>query len=140
LFGFSLRSILGDISIELSGDEVQCRKLASEALMDCHRIDQGKVFYDISNLSLVSPRVKNWPSETRDAPLDTRGVYSKLLVLAVVSALFGGLHLFAWTACFPSPMQRLLWNISVLTVVALGPVLLVWELLTGIAESSNVVG
>ncbi|THX49705.1 hypothetical protein D6D08_09929, partial [Aureobasidium pullulans] len=43
------------------------------------------------------------------------------LVLTMVEAVYGGLHLLAWNASFSTVVERILWQISGITVTSLGP-------------------
>ena len=44
------------------------------------------------------------------------------LVLTIVEALYGGLHLLAWNASFCTDVERSLWHLSAIAVVCLGEV------------------
>jgi hypothetical protein len=59
------------------------------------------------------PRVPNWPR------FDIRKPWIQLLFL-FVAFLYGGLHSFAWNALFPSPTERLLWQISSSIIMGAG--------------------
>ena len=59
------------------------------------------------------PRVPNWPH------FDIRKPWIQLLFL-FVAFLYGGLHSLAWNALFPSPTERLLWQISSSIIMGAG--------------------
>ncbi|KAL8659400.1 MAG: hypothetical protein Q9202_007149 [Teloschistes flavicans] len=71
--------------------------------------------------NLLNPRVE---LRARNAVITVApsGVFQGL---AVSGALYGGLHLAAWAAPFPSPLEGLLWKISAISVTCTGLFLLI---------------
>lgn len=69
-----------------------------------------------SSRPLVSARSSNW-SPSLGKWLDNVGESSRTAFgLTVATVLYGGLHAAAWNAPFPTRIERLLWQISSLTV------------------------
>lgn len=110
--------------IDLSKAEVDCWKLASMALKVCQEDDNCASLKRLTRYPSIRPRAKNWPSERSEAFNESVGLYFQLIAFGLASAIFGGLHLVAWDAYFPSHMEMFLWKISALAICSLGPVLL----------------
>lgn len=71
-------------------------------------------------------RTKNWslspvllPNSIHKTTISSMGHI--WLVLTIVEALYGGLHLLAWNASFSTDVERSLWHLSAIAVVCLGP-------------------
>jgi len=142
LFGFSLTSSGRLLSprtygiwhqrrpfLHLRPVDINRWKLASQAI-DHHvwyntdtkgqknlRVDFMDV--DFLALNLVTIRVPNHPKNFM--VLDDWLLFSGM---TIACAIYGGLHLVAWNAPFPTRMEKLLWRISGVGVASFGPVYL----------------
>lgn len=79
-----------------------------------HRYPEDPIVYDFLD---VSPRTKNWQIPGDFTPLSLeQGSARKQMVHAILAvfagAVYGGVHLIAWNADFPTSTEQVLWKIS----------------------------
>lgn len=114
--------------VDFSPTDVYRFELAERAWQD-HKhsgLDLSRVFH-----TTLAPRVRNWfnmdvkdliRSEEKDVLLFIAG-------FTIAGFVYGGLHLTAWNAFFPNKTQRLLWQLSALTLVVSGPAFVLLRLI-----------
>ena len=79
---------------------------------------------------LVRSRNRNWCLDLHmSANVPNLSKLSDLMAVTVATSLYGGLHVTAWYAAYPSRAEMLLWRSSSLTVALTGPGLVVLTLL-----------
>jgi hypothetical protein len=76
---------------------------------------------DFLDVDLVTTRVKNHSREFLGLALRTHD-WVLFVGMTFACAIYGGLHLIAWNAPFPSRLEKMLWRISGLGVASFGPV------------------
>jgi hypothetical protein len=122
-----------------------CRQVETKGVLGLARRCRQLDHTDILRLKLASEAISQFPRcpmlldnrdsrESRDTVAeklnDRRAWYSMLnnlqmsiwlwIGLSFASFIYGGLHLLAWNAPFPSRPQMLLWRISAVTVAVSG--------------------
>ena len=127
--------------IDLSPAEICAWTQASKALDRWVPVDQlnSAAFKRIISEPGVAGRVKNWPSRARGGAAQScaEGVDSQIIFYAVASALYGGLHLWAWDAYFPDVAESWAWRISALSIASLGPALWLGNLMALVATCTT---
>jgi hypothetical protein len=107
--------------IYLSLDEAQVHgfKLAGQAI---NKYGITAKTFPVGDNLLVK-RIPDRPSFGNAFASFDNNSHKFLLGFTFAGLVYGGLHLSAWNAPFPSPIQRLLWRISGLVLVSSGPAL-----------------
>ena len=73
----------------------------------------------IINSDSVATDASHVPTFYAPQPHSDDSVFLFAIVLPIVSAIFGALHLIAWRFQFPSHVEQLLWRIGSLTITAI---------------------
>lgn len=66
---------------------------------------------------LISDRCRNWPRVLTWSPNTKDREKPMWIGLLLAGSLYGGIHLLAWNAPFPSRTERLLWHVSGVTIM-----------------------
>jgi hypothetical protein len=113
----------GKIRLHLGRGEVRCLELASQAI--------SRYGITTSNLNCAGSVLlqKYIPDLPKVSGLSTKSSFSInslkfLLGFSLAGCVYGGLHLSAWNAPFPTTAQRSLWHLSGLVLICSGPVMI----------------
>jgi hypothetical protein len=76
----------------------------------------------------VADRIPNWPTQVsfQDLDIASSTITKPYVGFAIAGALYGGLHLLAWTAPFASRGEEILWRASGLLLMASAPLILLF--------------
>ena len=135
LFGFKWKLRLNLLrqkalpSLELNLRDVICSRLAVEGMRryNSSTSHEGLLVtlkHDRNRRPYLNRRNGDWPSL---GYVNQQGLHleSKSILTAFISAglIYGGLHLFAWNATFPSEIEKTLWRSSGITLAVSGVIL-----------------
>jgi hypothetical protein len=118
------------LHIDLNPGEVNALMLANQARVRYEAIDTPGSSPACYTSLIVDNRIRNRPN------LDPFGIMNRPNVFFTAGFSFagftyGGLHLTAWNAPFPTYVERILWRVSALTLTCSGPayfiLLFVWD-------------
>ena len=119
-------------SLELNLRDIICSRLAVEGMRRYHpstsdegsTSDGGLFGARNSERPYLNHRNGDWPAL---GYVDQQGLHleSKSILTAFIFAglIYGGLHLFAWNATFPSPIEKTLWRSSGIILAVSGIIL-----------------
>ena len=116
--------------IDLSPADDRLLKLSAE-LYTKHGLPPDQTFQE--RLVRFKPEIGNWPGPAlwRDIDLQNvaqqsealyrgKGFHEKLWAFALAGTVYGGLHLSAWNAYFPHPVEQLLWRVAGICLASSG--------------------
>ena len=110
------------IRLSLGRGEVRCLELASQAISR-----YGITTFNFNGTDGILQ--KYIPDLPRLSGLSTKSSFNVtslkfLLGFSLAGCVYGGLHLSAWNAPFPTTAQRSLWHLSGLVLISSGPVMI----------------
>ncbi|KAF9466992.1 hypothetical protein BDZ94DRAFT_1250264 [Collybia nuda] len=100
-------------------------RVVDEDVENQEKCQQEYNHHQLSSLGFAHPGVRNE---------EYRATYH---ILAAVGVLFGSIHCIAWISYFPTPSEKLLWQIASVTTVVLPLTIAVAELLSEQGRLSN---
>jgi hypothetical protein len=112
----------GEIRLRLNSGEVRCLELASQAISR-----YGITTFNFNDKDGILQRyIPDLPKLSGLSFKSSFNVASLkfLLGFSLAGCVYGGLHLSAWNAPFPTTAQRYLWHLSGLVLISSGPVMI----------------
>lgn len=127
-----------DLSIHVHQQDIQCFKLAEEAMDQHEKFSQPALRFSPADdvgmnhpvikdkYNFVEPRIGNLP---RTIFLDAREAIPRdfLTAFAIMTVPYAGLHLLPWNGPLHTAKELLLWRISAATIASALPLLVAWR-------------